>query len=123
MTKILRHHYVLAVHELARTRDWYERVLGCTGEEVDQGNWLFLHLGDVTFMCGCCPDALAPSDLGDHSYFAYLVVDDVDALYARAAREHAEILQVPRDEPWGMREMAVRSVDGHRMMIATPKSD
>ena len=29
-------------------------------------------------MAGHCPDSIPARDLGDHSYFAYLVVDDVD---------------------------------------------
>ena len=117
--KVLRSHYVLAVPDLARSRDWYERTLGCTSEEVDPGNWVFCTCDAVVFMLGHCPDAIPVTDLGDHQYFAYLVVDDVDAFHERASREGADIIKPPRDEPWGMREMALRTVDGHRMMIAT----
>ncbi|MGD1915396.1 MAG: VOC family protein [Phycisphaerales bacterium] len=116
---IQSHHYVLAVHDLDRTRDWYQRVLGCEAEEVDPGNWVFLSTDGVTFMCGRCPDATSPADLGDHAYFAYLVVDDVDSWHERAEREGADVLKAPKDEPWGMREMALRTVDGHRMMVAS----
>jgi hypothetical protein len=28
--------------------------------------------------------------------------------------------QGPRDEPWGMRELALRSPDGHRFMLGQP---
>lgn len=117
--KALRSHYVLAVPDLARSRDWYERTIGCTSEEVDPGNWVFCTCDNVVFMLGRCPDAIPIPDLGDHQYFAYLVVDDVDAFHERAAREGADIIKPPRDEPWGMREMALRTADGHRMMIAT----
>ena len=55
--------------------------------------------------------------LGDHSYVAYLTVDDVDDLYARAVAEHADVLKPPTDEPWGRRELALRSPDGHRFMF------
>ncbi|MCA9303997.1 MAG: VOC family protein [Phycisphaerales bacterium] len=112
-------HYVLAVHDLDRSRDWYERVLGCETEIVDDGNWMFFSRDGVTFMCGRCADAIDPNDLGDHQYFAYLVVDDVDAFHARAVEAGAEVRKPPRDEPWGMREMALRTVDGHRMMLAS----
>lgn len=117
--KILRNHYVLAVHDLERSRDWYERVLGCQADEVDPGNWVFMDAGGVSFMLGRCPDAIAPHDTGDHSYFAYLVVDDVDAFHERAKSAGADIMKAPTDEAWNMREMALRTVDGHRMMIAT----
>jgi len=116
---ILHNHHVLAVHDLETTRDWYERVLGCAAEEVDPGNWVFLSRDSVTFMCGRCPDSISPIEAGDHAYFAYLVVDDVDAWHERAVREGAEVLKAPRDEPWAMREMALRTCDGHRMMVAS----
>ena len=117
--KITGNHYVLAVPDLERSRDWYERVLGCATETIDEGNWLYFHRDGVTFMCGRCPEAIPIPDLGDHQYFAYLVVDDGDAFCERAQREGAEILKKPRDEPWGLREMALRTADGHRMMLAT----
>lgn len=115
--QIARNHYVLAVHDLARTRDWYTRVLGCTSEDVDPGNWVFLKTDSVTFMAGHCPDALAPSELGDHSYFAYLVVDRVDDWAERAQKAGASFIKPLTTEPWGMREFGVRTVDGHRIML------
>lgn len=123
MATILRNHFVLAVRDLDVSRRWYERVLGCEADEVDPGNWVFMHRDRVNFMLGRCPDAIPVADLGDHQYFAYLVVDDVDAFYERAAEgvkdAGGEVLKTPRDEPWGLREMALRTVDGHRLMIAT----
>ena len=116
--KATGNHYVLAVADLERSRRWYEQVLGCKTEVVDEGNWLFFSRDGITFMCGCCPDAIPVTDLGDHQYFAYIVVDDVDAFHAQARNADAEILKAPRDEPWGMREMALRTADGHRMMLA-----
>lgn len=123
MPMILRNHYVLAVRDLDISRKWYKHVLDCEADEVDPGNWVFMRRDHVSFMLGRCPDAIPVPDLGDHQYIAYLVVDDVDAFHERAVKgvEQAggEILKAPRDEPWGMREMALRTVDGHRMMIAT----
>jgi uncharacterized glyoxalase superfamily protein PhnB len=56
-------------------------------------------------------------ELGDHSYIGYLTVDAVDEFHARAVSAGAEVLRAPRDEPWGWREMALRSPDGHRFML------
>lgn len=119
---IIRNHYVLAVPELERTRAWFESAFACTAEDVDAGNWLFLRPAgcQVTFMIGRCPGAIAPADLGDHSYFAYLVVDDVDAWAARARQAGAEVTKATRDESWGMRELGLRTVDGHRIMLGQP---
>jgi catechol 2,3-dioxygenase-like lactoylglutathione lyase family enzyme len=122
MASLLRSHYVLAVPDLDRSRRWYERVLGCSADEVDPGNWVFMIRDGVVFMLGRCPDATPVQELGDHQYFAYLVVDDVDAFYAQASaalsEAGGEVLKSPRDEHWGMREMALRTIDGHRMTIA-----
>lgn len=68
-------------------------------------------------MLGRCPDVPAASELGDHSYVAYLRVDDVDAFHRRAAEAGAEVLKAPHDEPWGMRELGLRTPDGHRLML------
>ncbi len=111
---------VLAVRDLTTSTAWYARVFGCTVSEPDPGNWAFCKTGAVTFMLGRCPDALPAFQLGDHSYVAYLTVTDVDAFHHRAVTEAAEILKAPIDEPWGMREMAVRTPDGHRFMLGQP---
>ncbi len=121
--RVLTNHHVLAVPDLERSRRWYERVLGCRADDVDPGNWVFMHRDAVVFLLGRCPDAIAVPELGDHQYFAYLVVDDVDAFHARAvdgiADAGGEVLGAPQDRPWGMREFALRTVDGHRLMVAT----
>ncbi len=111
---------VLAVHDLDRSGTWYRDVLGCELDDVDPGNWRFCRAGQVTFMLGRCPNVPSASELGDHSYVAYLRVDDVDGFHARAVGAGAEVLKTPQDEPWGMRELALRSPDGHRFMLGQP---
>jgi uncharacterized glyoxalase superfamily protein PhnB len=69
-------------------------------------------------MLGRCPDAPPASELGAHSYVAYLNVDAVDEFYDRAVAAGADIRKPPTDEPWGMRELGLRSPDGHRFMLA-----
>lgn len=59
-------------------------------------------------------------ELGDHRSVAYLHVDDVDELHRNALAAGAEVLKAPRDEPWGMRELGLRSPDGHRFMLGQP---
>ena len=116
--QILSSDPVLAVHDLDREADWFMRVLGCRRSDPDPGNWVFCSAGTVTFMLGRCPDALRATDLGDHSYFAYLTVDRLDDYHARAIAEGAEILKPPTDEPWGRREMALRTTGGFRLMLS-----
>jgi uncharacterized glyoxalase superfamily protein PhnB len=72
---------------------------------------------EVTFMLGRCPEVVPASELGGHSYVAYLSVENVDDYHARAISEQAEVLKAPTDEPWGRREMGLRSPDGHPFML------
>jgi uncharacterized glyoxalase superfamily protein PhnB len=111
---------VLAVHDLERSGAWYREVLGCEIDDVEPGNWRFCRAGEVTFMLGRCPDVPAAGELGDHSYVAYVRVDDVDAFHEMALAAGADIVKAPTDEPWGMREFGLRSPDGHRFMLGQP---
>src|SRR5437667_8683023 len=111
---------VLAVHDLDISARWFTRVLECERTDPDPGNWAFCRAGTVTFMLGRCPGAMPAVELGDHSYIAYLDVEGVDEFYVRAVAEAADVLKPPTDEPWGRREMGLRSPDGHRFMLGRP---
>jgi predicted enzyme related to lactoylglutathione lyase len=108
---------VIAVPDLATSAAFYRDVLGFTVEEMGDPGWRRFVNGACQIMAGECPDAMPVSDTGDHSYMLYLVVDDVDSLHARVVASKAEISKPPRDEPWGMRELGLRTVDGHRIMV------
>lgn len=118
--EVLNANPVLAVHDVVRSAAWYRDVLGCETHDPDPGNWTFCRSGAIDFMLGRCPEAVPASELGDHSYVAYLRVDDVDAFYERAITAGAEVAKPPIDQPWGMREFALRSPDGHRFTLAQP---
>lgn len=117
---LLRADPVLAVHDLDRAAEWFTRILNCTVTEPDPGNWAFCSAGSVTFRFGRSPESLPASDLGDHSYVAYLTVAGIDEYHRRALAEGADILKPPTIEPWGRREMGLRSPDGHRFMLSEP---
>ena len=70
-----------------------------------------------------CPDALSPQELGDHSYFAYLEVDEIDQLYEAVIVKDVTVIKKLRNEPWGMREFGIRTIDGHRIMFGCPIAD
>lgn len=112
--------YVIAVHELERSANYYRDVLGFRIEEIGDPGWRFFIRDECCIMAGECPDAISPFDLGDHSYFAYLVVDDIDQLYDSVAGNGAAFIKRLRNEPWGMREFGIRTIDGHRMMVGCP---
>jgi predicted enzyme related to lactoylglutathione lyase len=114
---ITRTMYVLAVLDLERSGDFYERVLGFEVRDIGDPGWRLFVKDQCRVLVGCCPDAAPAHDLGDHSYFAYLVVDDARAYYERVSKGGAEVIKPLRDEPWGMREFGLRTVDGHRIMV------
>jgi uncharacterized glyoxalase superfamily protein PhnB len=117
---IKRHMYVLAVPDLARSSAFYRDVLGFEVADMAPG-WLTYVSDGCRIMAGECPDAMPPRDLGDHSYFGYLVVHDVDDYYRRVIASGSEVVKPLRDEPWGMREFGVRTADGHRIMIGSER--
>ena len=114
---ITRSMYVLAVPNLARSAEFYAQALGFEARALGDPGWRMFVKGQCRIMAGECPDALPARDLGDHSYFAYLVVDDVQTYYERARVGGAEIVKGLRDEPWGMREFWLRTLDGHRITV------
>jgi len=109
--------FVLAVPDFDRSTRYFVDTLGFQPEWRERDNWQLLTRGEIRLMLGHCPDALPPQEIGDHSYFAYLAVDDVDVLHAELAAKNAIILHGPENKPWGRREMAVATPDGHRMMF------
>ena len=113
------HAYVLAVHDIAGSTAYFTDVLGFANDWNDGDNWQAVVRGEVRLMIGRCPDALTPAQLGDHNYFGFFATDDVDALQTEFAARGALILSGPDDKPWGWREMAVATPEGHRMMFAT----
>jgi len=115
-SQILRTSFVLAVPEMeSATRYWCD-ILGFQIQFSNAG-WRFVGRDVCQVMLGECPKAIAPSDLGDHSYFGYLHVSDVDAYYAEIKATGALVADPPSDKPWGMREISVKTPDGHRIMF------
>ncbi|HZZ10800.1 MAG TPA: VOC family protein [Paraburkholderia sp.] len=109
--------FVLAVPDLERSASYFRDTLGFRLEWPPGSGWQLASRGAVRIMIGHCPDAMAPSATGDHSYFGYIHVDDIDALHREFAGKGAIILQPPADKPHGMRELVVATPDGHRMMF------
>jgi catechol 2,3-dioxygenase-like lactoylglutathione lyase family enzyme len=112
------HAHVLAVRDLAGSAAYFTDVLGFVAVWREEGHWEGLRRGEVQVHLGLCPGALAPAELGDHSYFGFFATDDVDRLHAEFAGKGAIVLAPPRDKPWGWREMAIATPEGHRMMFA-----
>jgi predicted enzyme related to lactoylglutathione lyase len=52
---------------------------------------------------------------------AYIIVDDVDALYQEITSRGVGVTEPPEDPPWGGREMCVVDPDGNRLRFASAK--
>lgn len=109
--------FVIAVPDLQESLVFYRDVLGFEIREIGDPGWRFFVKDGCCIMAGECPDATPPAQLGDHSYFAYIEVDEIDGYFQQVKDAGADILKEPRSEPWGMREFAIRTVDGHRIMF------
>ena len=112
--------FVIAVPDLTRCAAFYRSVLGFEVHEMGEPDWRIFVNGNCTIMAASRPAAMPPSDLGDHAYFAYLVVDKIDEYYRRAIHARAEIFKDLSNEPCAIREFGLRMPDGHRLMIGQP---
>ena len=107
---------VLAVKNLAVSVAFYRDMLGFS-LDFEAPGWAFLSRDRFRVMLGECADAMAAHETGDHSYFAYVTVDDIDELYREFVAKGVSLVQELADKPWGMREFGVRTPDGHRIMF------
>ena len=108
--------HVLAVNDLPAAAAYFIDVLGFERDFRADG-WEFLSFGAFKLMLGECPDDLSARETNNHSYFAYVVVDGLDALYAAYQQRGAILPHAPEDQPWGMREFGVATPEGHRMVF------
>lgn len=113
-SKIIGTRYVLVVKDLRKSGDFYITKLGFKTIWSD-GGWHFLHRENFIVMLGECPEDRSAFETVNHSYFAYIDVEDIDALYQEFKDKQVEILTAPNNEPWGQREFSIRTLDGHRM--------
>ena len=115
MARIVNSRCVLAVRDLAVSTRYYTEVLGFSRDPIDAEGWSFLTRDTFRVMLGECQDAVPASEIGDHSYFAYWNIDGVDEFYREVSARGAMVISRPADKPWGLREFALRTPDGHRI--------
>jgi catechol 2,3-dioxygenase-like lactoylglutathione lyase family enzyme len=113
--------YVLAVKNLQLSADYYKRKLGFS-TLWEGGGWHFLIRDEIKIMIGECPDERPASEMGNHSYFAYFEVENIDALYNEYLQRGVDIHSLIENKPWGQREFAVKTVDGHRINFGEESS-
>jgi uncharacterized glyoxalase superfamily protein PhnB len=121
MSRITGARSVLAVRDLRASTRHYIDVLGFHRDFGDGSDgWSFLSRDEFKVMLGECPDATPASELGDHSYVAYVLVEGVDQLHADVVARGAQVTSAPTTKPWGLREFGLRTPDGHRYTFGEP---
>jgi len=115
-TLITEARWVLAVTDLARSSRWYREVLGFS-TDFEVPGWTFMSRGACRLRLGHCADVPPMSATPDHSWMLYLTVHGIDALYAHCRRQGATLWHDLQDKPWGLREFALVTPDGHRIVL------
>jgi len=111
--------------------DWLCHVFGFQKHAVYPGpnntiGHAELKLGDGMIMLGSGKDDAygrgfkSPGDLGGfETRSAYIVVDDADAVYARAKAAGGIILREIQNTDYGSREFSVKDPEGHSWSVGT----
>lgn len=121
MARIVDSRVVLAVRNLDASTRFYLDALGFRRDFGDGSDgWSFLSRDSFKLMLGECPEETPASELGNHSYVAYLVVEGIDQLYEDLSGRGVEIMSAPVTEAWGSREFGIRTPDGHRIRFGEP---
>ena len=114
--------FVLAVPDLDKSAAYFRDVLGFRVLWGDATDWRLVQRDSVRVMLGHCPNDMPPSDLGSHNWFGYLEVDDINALHAEITARSATCSE-PVNRAYGMREVVVTTVDGHRIVFGQQVRD
>ncbi len=105
--------------------EWLCTVIGFERHAVyegDDGSVMHaeLKLGGGMFMLGSTKDDeygkgyRSPDQIGDvETRSVFVVVEDLDAVYARANAAGAKIIRPLQDTPYGSREFAMKDSEGH----------
>ena len=116
MNRVVDSRCVLAVRDLKASTRFYVEVLGFNpnfGDGSDE--WSFLSRDTFKLMLGECPDEKPASEIGNHSYVAYPIVEGLDGLHREVVARGGQVVSPLASEPWGMKEFSVRTPDGHRI--------
>lgn len=102
---------MIHVPDVRATIDWYKRVdftVVDTNEDDGQIDWAMLSCGDSAVMFNA---GGGRSTAERREVDLYVHVDNVDELYDRV-RERVEVLEIPHDTFYGMRELIIRDLNG-----------
>jgi uncharacterized glyoxalase superfamily protein PhnB len=98
----------------------FRETLRYTGEQ-GYVNHAEMDVGDGKIYMGDPGDQYRnPKDLGQETVGIYVLVEDVDAHFARAKAAGAKIREEPTDQEYGERRYTARDAEGHHWFFAQP---
>jgi uncharacterized glyoxalase superfamily protein PhnB len=112
--KIVHTRHVLAVKDLKIETAYYLDKLGFD-RDFNAPGWEFLSFGEFKVMLGECADEMSAEATGNHSWYAHVLVENVDAIYEEFIERGAAILSKIGNRPWDIRDFSVVTPDGHRI--------
>lgn len=106
-----------ALEFLSRAFGFTERL---TMKDADGhlGHAEMVYEGSVVMLGSPGGDYQSPSKTGSNSILVHVYVDDVDAHFATAKREGADIDDEPTDMPYGDRSYSAKDLEGHSWTFA-----
>jgi predicted enzyme related to lactoylglutathione lyase len=109
---------VLAVRDLPVSTRFYTEVLGFQRDQMEAPGWSFVSKDAFKLMLGECADEVPATEVGNHAWFARVMVDGLDEYYKEVSSRGANVISQPADRAYGLREFVIRTPDGHRLMFA-----
>lgn len=116
---------VLGARDVRRALDYWVETLGFKaagvyGPEGDAETvYAVVRRADVQLHLQIRRRNIWAATRGAYERSAYFYVDDADALHATLARAGAMVVQPPTDMAYGLRELVIRDVEGHRLAFGT----
>lgn len=117
---------LVTVRDMARSRDFYERLLGQKvkydfGENITYEGDFALH--EERHFRSLLGEGAAPFDAGTgHDFELYFETDDIEAIVRKLEDERTEFIHRIKEQPWGQRVMRLYDPDRHIVEIGEPMS-
>ena len=113
----------LTVNDIEKSLAWYRDVLGFTVDQRWEGDGKLMgaemKAGNVVLMIGQDDWKKGRDRVKGAGVRIYCDTDqDIDRLAARIKANGGTLAQEPKDQPWGMRDLAIDDPDGYKITIA-----
>jgi len=109
---------ILNVKNVPASIEYYVKVLGFKKDWEWENPSTFASVSRDKISIFLCQEAQ-----GQQGTWMSIFVEDVDVLYEEYQASGARIRQKPTNFPWGIREMNIEDLDGHRLRLSTSTNE